>query len=68
MTGAVFVLAAIGLLIGASTALVSLLLSTTAVVLSLLVLRGERRRDAALQALLERLGREAGVVRSQQDR
>jgi len=44
------------------------LLSMTSVLLVLLVLRGERRRNAALIALLDRLGREARILSSRQDR
>jgi heme exporter protein D len=36
--------------------------------LVLLVLHGERKRNAILTTLLDRLGREAGVVISRQDR
>lgn len=63
----VMLVAAVSLALGASLSLVALLLSLGSVSLVLLVLRGERRRNALLHGLLERLGREAGVAASRQD-
>jgi heme exporter protein D len=55
------------LALGASIALVSLLLSTVSIVLVALLLRSERRRNAALASLLEQVAREIRVARSRQD-
>lgn len=59
--------AAASLALGASVSHVALLFSWLSVSLMLLVLRGERRRNAMLCSMLDRLGREAGVAVSRQD-
>lgn len=68
LCGSILAFAVAGLLLGASTALVSILLSATSMVLVVLVLRGERRRNAALHDVLDRLRRETRVMTSLQDR
>jgi heme exporter protein D len=68
LCGSILAFALAGLLLGASTAWVAIVLSATSMVLVLLVLRGERRRNAALHEVIDRLRRENGVAASFQDR
>jgi len=52
---------------GLSLELLAVILSATAISLVLIVLRGERSRNAALQSALDRLMREARVCAANQD-
>jgi hypothetical protein len=58
---------ALWILTGGPVHILALLLSAVSLSLALLLLEGEKRRNAALQATLDRLSREVGVAATGQN-